>query len=94
MSLEVSIEFKNKYPRFTHVMLCYLSDFASEDVSDKELLQSFFNSSPQAMSQFLEEANHLLNEDLLLWQDISCVSNRYFDDESDARQWLEELISA
>jgi hypothetical protein len=84
--------FKINFPLTYQLLGAWFSDSDYEDLNDQEIINEYKKvSKPERLTFLIHEMSTLLKIEDIDKEYISKLSNIYFEDESDLRQWLNEI---
>ncbi len=90
-------DFKVQYPKFQYLLSCWFAADRDLDglTSDKMIIKAFISEEPaDTVHSACNEIEYLLLQDNYInWHEsIGESSNRWLENPSDTRKWLEELL--
>ena len=84
--------FKINFPLTYQLLGAWFSDSDYEDLNDQEIINEYKKvSKPERLASLIHEMSTLLKIEDIDKDYISKLSNIYFEDENDLRQWLNEI---
>lgn len=70
----------------------YFAEDTREGRSDREIVRDVLKEAPDLVMHALAYGKELLVQPHIPWKELSRNMNRYFTDEQEAREWLEEML--
>jgi hypothetical protein len=78
-----------------NLFLVYFSEPANDNIDDEQVVYTMAKEiSPNSLSLIKNEICNLKQEVPFPWRELGKASNRYFESDVDAYEWLDEVLLA
>lgn len=81
-----------RYYKITSFLCSFMEDVMATDgvegKSDREVVEAHVQRCPESSKEALEQSKDVLREDPFPWEEIRDITNRYFRNEKEARDWF------